>query len=75
MKTESLRNCLGGTSTLNDQKKDELNKGDREKANSQLGEENPDGAVTCGRAGLKQRPPVSNDSRRQVQIILRGLFS
>jgi len=59
---------------LNAWKKDELSKGDREKAYSEFGEENPDGAVTHGRAGLKQRPPGSNDSRRQVQIILRGPF-
>ena len=59
---------------MNDWKKDELNKGDREKANSDFGEENPNSAVTRGRACSKQRPPVPNDSRRQVQIILRGPF-
>ena len=40
-------------------KKDELGKGGREKANSDIGEENPESAVTNGRACIKKRPPPS----------------
>lgn len=74
IKTERLGNCLGGLQHWMIGKKDELNKGDREKKHKFTAwEENPDGAVTC-ESRFKAEATVSNDSRRQVQIILRGLF-
>lgn len=41
---------------MNDWKKDELGKGGREKATSEIGEENPESAVTSRRACIKKRP-------------------